>query len=449
MVNNIPENYPELEAAVLGAIMISNESLLEVVDVLDADCFYSNANRIIYEKAIIPMFNENVKMNALTIHNRLDKSGLVDKVGGAFYVSKLTSEVFSSASIVEHAYILKAAAIKRQIGILGGIMYTKSQKKELDALDLLDEIASAVNDIGLKVTTQPFSRVAPIITENIERMEHMATLTSDITGVPSGFTEIDRLVHGYQPSDFIILAARPSMGKTTLGLNILENAAIKYKRVVALFSIEVSRNKIVDKLMSSQSGVPLNNIMYGNMSESDWRAIDELTPLIESNILIDDKGGISIFELVTKARKLKYDNPDLAMIIIDYLQLITMGSVKKGTREQEVSYISGQLKSLAKELSIPVMALSQLSRAVESRADKIPLLSDLRESGSLEQDADVIQFIHRPEYYGIVKDEAGNCLLGKAKLITAKHRNGELGESKLTCRFDLSRFENEEMPQLY
>ena len=234
------------------------------------------------------------------------------------------------------------------------------------------------------------------------------------------------------------------MGKTTLALNLIKNPAVMYGETVAFFSLEMSLSQVTDKLMSAETGIPIYNIQHGRVNEKDWDVMNNMNKLINSNILVDDQAGISIFELKTKARKLKNDNPGLKLIIIDYLQLITMGKEKKNNREQEISFISSSLKGIAKDLDLAIIALSQLSRAVESRPDKIPQLSDLRDSGSIEQDADMVMFLYRPEYYKILKDEEGNDLTGKARLMIEKHRKGTLGTVDLHAALDISRFENEQ-----
>ncbi|RLI45755.1 replicative DNA helicase [Candidatus Bathyarchaeota archaeon] len=441
-----PENHPELEASVLGSIILASPVLLEIVDILTPECFFNSSNRIIYEDVILSMYNNNENIDLLTVVARLKKENLLEKVGGPIYITSLSNTFVGAANIVEHAYLLKGAAIKREIGLLGAEMNSSSVNPELDPLDLLSDMAKRIDNIGLSVTVQPFTQISTIIGANIRHIEEVSKLSDDITGVPTGFGDLDRITHGWQKSDLIILAARPSMGKTTLALNMAENAAVEYGYTVAMFSLEMSKEQLGMKLMSSQTGIPLNNIKYGRMSQSDWDKVNDLTPLINSNILIDEQGAITPFEMKTKLRKLKHDNPELAMVIVDYLQLMSAGKGFKGSREQEISYISRSLKLIAKELNLPVIALSQLSRAVESRGDKKPQLSDLRDSGAIEQDADIVSFVYRPEYYGFTKDADEQDLTGKAQVLIAKNRNGTLGDAVLNTAFEVSRFENEEKP---
>ena len=441
-----PENHPELEASVLGSIIMANAVMLEIVDIITPECFFNSTNRLIYEKAILPMYQNNDTIDMLTVIARLKKENLLEKVGSAYYISTLSDRFVGASSIVEHAYLLKGASIKREIGLLGAEMNASSTNAELDPLDLLNELAKKIDAIGLSVTVQPFTRIDSIVADNIKHIEEVSQLTDDITGVPTGFGELDRITHGWQKSDLIIVAARPSMGKTTLALNIGENAAVRYGHTVAFFSLEMSKEQLGMKLMSSQTGVPLNNIKYGRMSESDWDKVNNLTPLINSNILIDEQGAITPFEMKTKLRRLKHDNPALSLVIVDYLQLMSGGKSFKGNREQEISYISRSLKLMAKELNLPVIALSQLSRAVETRSDKKPQLSDLRDSGAIEQDADIVSFVYRPDYYGFEEDENHQSLKGKAMVMISKNRNGTLGEAVLNTAFEISRFENEQKP---
>jgi len=439
-----PENHPELEASVLGSIILANKVLIEIVDILTPECFFNSANKHIYEDVILPMYKADENIDLLTVVARLKKENLLDKVGGAYYISSLSNTFVGATSIVEHAYLLKGASIKRQIGLLGAEMNTSSINPELDPLDLLSDLAKRIDNIGLTVTVQPFTRIDSIVSDNIKHIEEVSQLTDDITGIPTGFGELDRITHGWQKSDLIIIAARPSMGKTTLALNMAENAAVKYGHTVALFSLEMSKEQLGMKLMSSQTGVPLNNIKYGRMSEGDWDKVNNLTPLINSNILIDEQGAITPFEMKTKLRKLKHEHSELSLVIVDYLQLMSGGKGFKGNREQEISYISRSLKLMAKELNLPLIALSQLSRGVESRSDKKPQLSDLRDSGAIEQDADIVSFVYRPDYYGFKEDENQQSLEGKAMVMIAKNRNGTLGEAVLNTAFEISRFENEE-----
>lgn len=441
-----PENHPDIEAAVLGAVMISNESLLEVVDVLNGECFYSPANRLIYEKVVISLYSDNKAIDVMTIVKKLTELNLLEKIGGAYYVASLTNKVAGATNLLEHALILKQSAIKREIGKLGDYMYGKSFDPAQDPLDLLSEVSKRVDEVGLKVTTKPFTRIDKMISDNLIRIEEVSKISTDLTGVPSGFRDLDRITHGFQKTDLIILGARPGMGKTTLALNFLKNAAVMFGHTVAFFSLEMSLSQVTDKLMSAETGIPAYNIQHGRVTEQDWEVMSNMDKLIGSNILVDDQAGISMFELKTKARRLKNDNPDLAFIVIDYLQLITMGNEKKGNREQEISYISSNLKGLAKDIDVPIVALSQLSRAVDSRPDKIPQLSDLRDSGSIEQDADMVMFLYRPEYYKIMLDEAGESLAGKARLMIEKNRKGSLDTVDLHAALDVSRFENEQKP---
>lgn len=439
-----PPQDLELETVVLGSIISSGDALLDVIDILDEDCFY-NPKFIVIFQSIVTLYNKNEKIDILTLTNELLKSKNLEKVGGAYEVSILQDRIGSSVNLRAHSLILKELSIKRNLIKLGAELHAKAYKPEVDALELLEETTSNIDKIGLKVASQPFTKMDQIVRDNMKEIELVSLSDSDLTGVPSGFTDLDHITCGWQKSDLIIIAARPGMGKTTLALNIVEYAAIEMNQKVAFFSLEMSEIQLGKKSMASRSGIDLKKLKTGDMDSGDWDTLNKsLPPLMDANIYVDDQAAISVFKMKTKLRRLKHDNPDLGLVVIDYLQL--MNGKDKGSsgqnREQEISFISRNLKGMAKELNLPIIALSQLSRGVESRPDKIPQLSDLRESGAIEQDADMVMFIYRPEYYDILEDSEGNSLEGKALVMVKKNRNGELGDVKLQFDGAKSKFSN-------
>ena len=430
----LPPQALELEEAVLGAVMLEKDALTEVIEILQPEMFYKDEHQRIFN-AIKQLFVENKPIDILTVTNQLKSNGELDMVGGAYYISKLTNRVASSANTEFHARIIVEKYIQRKLIEVSSKIIKSAYEDSTDVLDLLDK---SQNEL-FNLTESNFRRGARsmhlIIKDAIDSIESARKQAGGLSGVPTGFTELDRITGGWQKSDLLILAARPGMGKTAFALNMIRNMAVDYNKPVAFFSLEMSAVQLVMRLISAEAEIPADILRKGQISEEQWQNLaNKITALSKANIFIDDTAGLSVFELRAKCRKLKAQY-DIQFVAVDYLQLMTVGGEKdKNTnREQEISTISRSLKALAKELEIPVLALSQLSRDVEKRGgDKKPILSDLRESGAIEQDADIVMFIYRPEYYTrSQQEENGTSNEGEAELNIAKHRNGKLADIQL------------------
>ncbi len=426
-----PQAVP-LEEAVLGALMLDKDSIAIVIDILRSDSFYSDAHQLIF-KSIIRLFERSQPVDILTVTEELKKAGDLDKVGGSFYLVGLTNRVASAANIEFHARIIAQKHIQRELIKVSTNVIRDAYEDTTDVFQLLDDAEQGLFNITQQNLSRSYESMGTLASKALKQLEEMATREAGLTGVPTGFTDLDRMTSGWQSSDLIIMAARPGMGKTSLTLALAKNAAMDFGKGVAFFSLEMSNVQLVQRLISLEAEISGSKLRSGQLEDYEWKQLHSvIEKMSEVPIFIDDTPGINIFELRAKCRRLKMQH-DIQMVIIDYLQLMTGGSDNKnGNREQEISSISRGLKSLAKELNVPVIALSQLSRAVETRGGtKRPQLSDLRESGAIEQDADIVSFIYRPEYYQIMEDEEGQSLKGIAEVIIAKHRNGALGTIKL------------------
>jgi replicative DNA helicase len=431
-IGKIPPQAPDLEEAVLGAILIDSSALTLVVDLLKPEAFYVESNKVIYE-AIKNLFDHHQPIDLLTVSHQLKKDGMLEIAGGSYNVSRLTNRVASSANIEFHARIIAQKYIQRELIKVSTETIREAYEDSTDVLDLLDKAESNLFQIAENNIRKNYQTMDHLIKEAIQGIQTAAEQKDGISGVPSGFTALDRVTAGWQKSDLIILAARPGMGKTAFVLALARNASIDFNIPIALFSLEMSSVQLVNRLISGETELSADKIKRGNLEPHEWQQLySKITPLSEAQIFIDDTPGINIFELRAKVRRLKAEK-NIGMIIIDYLQLMTGGTDNRGNREQEISTISRSLKGIAKELEVPVIVLSQLNRMVESRgnANKRPQLSDLRESGAIEQDADMVCFIYRPEYYEITQDANGNDLRGLAQIIIAKHRNGSLEDVNL------------------
>lgn len=444
MYGKVPPQARELEEAVLGAILLEKDKLSDVLEVLTSpDCFYVDAHQRIFS-AIRRLPEKGQVVDLLTVTEELRRSDELELVGGAYFLTKLTMSVVSSAHVIAHARIVMEKYIQRELIRICGNMITNAYEDKTDVFDLLDKAEADMFEISNNFLRKNYSSMQDIIVETIEQISQAREQKDDITGVPSGFPSLDAITGGWQPSDLIILAARPAVGKTAFALNLAMNAAMAPHKPkgVAIFSLEMGNTQIVKRMLSAVTEVRLENISRGRMEDYEFTQLTQrMEPLAKAPIFIDDQAGLNIFELRAKCRRLKTKN-DIGMIIIDYLQLM-QGSDKAGNREQEISKISRELKMLAKELNVPVLALSQLSRAVETRGGdkgKIPQLSDLRESGAIEQDADMVMFIYRPEYYGINNDEQGAPIDGETHINIAKHRNGRLDTVKLKALLEYQKF---------
>ncbi len=436
----LPPQAVELEEAVLGAIMLEKDAVLEVIDILKPESFYKEEHQKIFQ-AITDLASGNKAIDLLTVTEELRKKKQLDEVGGPVYISQLTTRVASASHIEFHARIVAQKFIQRELIRVSSEIQMKAFDDSTDVNDLLDFSEAELFNIGQGNIKKESQKVNVLIKEALVQIEEASKRADNLIGIPSGFTRLDRLTNGWQKSDLVIVAARPSMGKTAFVLTMARTMAIEHNKSVALFSLEMSSMQLVNRLIVSETELPSHRIRNGKLADFEWEQLDyKIKQLLESPIYIDDTPAISIFELRAKARRLKRQF-DIDILIIDYLQLMTGTSDIKGNREQEVSNISRALKGIAKELDIPVIALSQLNRSVEIRSGtKRPQLSDLRESGAIEQDADMVIFIHRPEKYGLLEDENGNSLRGLAEIILAKHRNGPIGDIFLKFKDEFAKF---------
>lgn len=443
-LGKVPPQVIELEEAVLGALMIEKDALNDVIDILKPNSFYKPAHQEIYQ-AIFELFSESQPVDMLTVTQQLRKMAKLEMVGGPSYIMKLTSLVNSAANIEYHARIITEQAIKRDLIAISSEIQKEAFEDSSDVFTLLDKAEQALFDISESNIRKNYADMRSIMQEAIRELEARRDQKDGLTGVPTGLTALDRVTAGWQKSDLIILAARPAMGKTAFSLSVLRNAAIDFGKGVAFFSLEMSAVQLTNRLISAEAELESEKIKKGQLADWEWEKLyAKIGAIAEAPIFIDDTPAISILELRAKCRRLKAQH-DIQMVVIDYLQLMT-GNVGKGAggnREQEIASISRALKQLAKELDVPVIALSQLSRAVETRGgDKRPQLSDLRESGSIEQDADMVLFLYRAEYYGITEDAAGNPTAGVGEVMIAKHRNGSLADIPLRFIGKYTKFDN-------
>jgi len=437
----LPPQAVDLEEAVLGALMLEKEAVNTVIDILQPQSFYKETHQIIFE-AIKELFGDTTPIDILTVTHKLKSDGTLDVVGGAYYITQLTNRIASAANIEYHARIISQKYIQRELIRISSQIITDAYDETKDVFTLLDDAETNLFSVAEGNIKKSYATMSDLVRDSMTQIETAMNQTEGVIGVPSGFTALDRVTSGWQPSDLVIIAARPAMGKTSYVLSLARNAAIDHGMPVAFFSLEMSSVQLVTRLVSAESGINAEKLRSGDLEMHELEQINaKITDLTEAPIFIDDTAGLSVFELRAKARRLKSKH-DIKLLIIDYLQLMSGGGDKgSGNREQEISMISRSLKSIAKELEIPVLALSQLSRAVETRGgDKRPMLSDLRESGSIEQDADMVQFIHRPDYYGITEDEEGNSVEGVANIIIAKHRNGSVCDVQLKFIAQMAKF---------
>jgi replicative DNA helicase len=430
-LNKLIPQAVDLEQAVLGALMLEKNALTSVIDILKANSFYDDRHIEIYG-AIVELFNNSEPIDIITVTNKLRKKGMLEMVGGPFYISELTNKVNSSANIEYHARIIIEHAIKRDLISVASEIEKDAYEDTTDVFQLLDKMESALFEISESNIRKNYDNMSNLMVQALKELEEKRNHQDGLTGVPTGFTELDRMTSGWQKSDLIIVAARPGMGKTAFVVSATRNAAVDFKKGVAIFSLEMSSVQLVNRLISAEAELESEKLKKGNLEDYEWQQLVHKTAKLSSApIFIDDTPALSILELRAKCRRLKAQH-DIQLVVIDYLQLMSGDSSGKGNREQEIASISRALKNLAKELNVPVIALSQLSRSVETRGgDKKPQLSDLRESGSIEQDADMVIFLYRPDYYGITEDENGMPLQGTGEVIIGKHRNGSLGSVHL------------------
>jgi len=429
----LPPQAIDLEEAVLGALMLEKDALSAVIDILKPEVFYKEAHQNIF-LAIRSLFQKSEPVDLLTVTAELRKQGLLELVGGAYYVTELTNRVASAANIEFHARIISEKFIQRELIKISTSVINRAYEDTTDVFELLDEAEKALFEVTENNLKRGSENMSDLIRRSIKELESLAGVPGGLTGVPSGFRVLDEVTSGWQKADLIIVAARPGMGKTAFTLSCARNAAVDAGRPVAIFSLEMSSVQLVNRLISGEAELESGKLRKGNLERHEWHQLtSKIGRLAEAPIYIDDTPALSVFDLRAKARRLK-SQYDIQLLIVDYLQLMR-GTVdnKGGNREQEIGTISRSLKAIAKELNIPVIALSQLSRKVEERGgDKRPILSDLRESGSIEQDADMVIFLNRPEYYNMTEDKEGNSTKDLAEIIIAKHRNGATEDVKLS-----------------
>jgi replicative DNA helicase len=441
----IPPQAVDLEEVVLGAMMIDKKGVDEIIDLINPDVFYREAHQHIFS-AIYQLFKTGQPIDLLTVASQLKKDGNLDIVGGEFYLIQLTQKVSSSAHIEFHARIILQKYIQRSLIKISNEIIEDAYEDSTDVFDLLDNAESKLYEVTQGNIKRSSETAQNLVIQAKKRIEEISN-KEGLSGVPSGFEVLDKITSGWQPSDLIIIAARPGMGKTALTLSMARNIAVSNQIPVAFFSLEMSSVQLITRLISSETELSSEKLRTGNLTKYEWEQLNvKVKDLEKAPLFIDDSPSLSIFDLRAKARRLASQH-GIKIIFVDYLQLMTAGGSQKGggNREQEISTISRNLKALAKELDIPVIALSQLSRAVETRGgSKRPLLSDLRESGAIEQDADIVSFIYRPEYYKIDTwdDDAQTPTENQAELIVAKHRNGGLGEVRLKFIGNLGKFDN-------
>jgi replicative DNA helicase len=439
----VPPQAVDLEEAILGAMMLEQQAVNKVIDILQPDMFYKEAHQYIF-KAIFKLFEESEPVDILTVNQRLKKNGELEIVGGAYYIMQLTNRVASGANAEFHARIIQQKYIQRELIRISSDIIADAFEETTDVLELLDRAEKNLFTVAENNLRKSAMNMADVVKEAIKNIEEAAKQEGNISGIATGFHHLDNLTSGWQPADLVILAARPGMGKTAFVLSLARNIAVDYKKSVALFSLEMSSVQLVTRLISSEAEISSDKLKKGNLTDSEWLHLNEsISSLNDAKLFIDDTPALSIFELRAKSRRLK-SKENIEMIIIDYLQLMTAGSDKGGNREQEISTISRGLKALAKELELPIITLSQLNRSVETRGgDKKPQLSDLRESGAIEQDADMVCFLYRPGYYDITEGPNGEAYPdGYTELIVAKHRNGALDDVKLTFLGQFAKFTN-------
>jgi len=438
----LPPQALELEEAVLGALMLEKDALTDVIDKLKPENFYKEVHQKIYQ-AICDLFSKSEPTDYLTVVNELKRNGDLEIVGGPYYITQLTAKVSSTANSEFHAHIILQKFIQRELIRISSGVIEEAYDDTIDVFDLLDNAESKLFDVAEGTIRGAPKKMTGLIGEALKQIEEAKNHKDGMSGVASGFTRLDRMTNGWQKADLVIVAARPAMGKTAFVLSMARNLAVEFRKPVAFFSLEMSSIQLVMRLISNETELDAEKLKKGQLTAAEWEQLHaQIDKLSDAPLIIDDTPALSVFELRAKSRKLMAKHK-LELIVVDYLQLMTAGTDGKGNREQEISMISRSLKSIAKELNVPVIALSQLSRAVETRGgDKRPMLSDLRESGAIEQDADIVIFLYRPEYYGIDEDDEHNPTNGIAEVIISKHRNGQTGTVKLKFVDRLAKFKS-------
>ena len=440
----------EIERAVLGALMIDKDAYAIVCETLSPESFYEPRNQRVYQ-AVMELSMRERPVDIWTVTEQLAHQGDLEMVGGPGYVAELTSRVASSANIEYHARIIAQKSLARQLISYTGNIQSKAFDETVDVDDLMQEAEGTLFEIGQRNMKKDYTQIDPVVKNAVAVIQKAAANKDGLTGVPTGYHKLDDITSGWQPSDLVIIAGRPAMGKTSFALSMAKNIAADFQVPMAFFSLEMSNVQLVNRLISNVCEIQGSKILNGQLQQDEWERLDKrLNKLLGAPLYVDDTPGLSVFELRTKARRLVREH-GVKIIMIDYLQLMNANGMRFSSRQEEVSVISRSLKGLAKELDVPILALSQLNRGVESRdglEGKRPQLSDLRESGAIEQDADMVLFVHRPEYYHIYEDDRGRDLRGMAQIIIAKHRKGATGDVLLTFRGEFTRFENPEDKRL-
>ena len=436
----------ELEAAVLGSVMVEHDAFSQISEILKPESFYEPRHQYIYD-AIRSLTMEDKPVDMLTVMEKLRSTGLLEEIGGPMYIAKLCDTVTGSADVEYYAGIIAQKYLLRQLITFSSHVQTRAFDETTDVAELMQSTEAELFNISQSNTKKDFTQIDPVVKEAWNMVNNAAKSPDGMSGISSGFHDLDKMTNGWQNSDLIIIAARPAMGKTAFALSMAKNIAIDQERPMALFSLEMSNVQLMNRVITNVCEIESEKLRSGQLAPFEWGQLDyNIKRLYGKPLYLDDTPGLSIYDLRTKARRLVREH-NIQILMIDYLQLMTaQGSNNRfGSRQEEVSTISRSLKNLAKELNIPVIALSQLNRGVEQREGaegKRPQLSDLRESGAIEQDADIVCFIHRPEYYHIYKTENGVDTRGKAEIIVAKHRNGAVGDVLLTFKSKFARFEN-------
>lgn len=437
-LKNVPPQNLEAEQSLLGAVLLENEALFKALEIIKTDDFYRESHRQIFQ-AMLDLYEKNEPADLITVTEVLKRKNKLDEVGGASYLADLLEKIPTAANIEYYARIIRQKSILRNLIHSATTIVSKATNAEENVADILDFSEKSIFEIAEYEIKPSFYAMKDILKSTFRDIERLYENKQLLTGVPSGFVDLDAKTSGFQPSDLIIIAGRPSMGKTAFALNVAQHAAQEFQSPIALFSLEMSKEQLALRLLCSEARVDNHRLRTGNIGENDWGKLSMAAgKLADSQLWIDDTPGITLFEMRAKSRRLKANNSGLGMIIVDYLQLMAGTKGRSDSREQEISEISRGLKALAKELHVPVIALSQLNRKVEDRIDKRPHMADLRESGAIEQDADVILFIYRDEVYHPDAEESK----GKAEVIIGKQRNGPTGEVQLAFINEYTRFEN-------
>ncbi len=435
MLKMMPQSI-DAEEAVIGAILVNPMSLGRIVEFLKPESFYKPAHKIIYE-AVLELFKKNEPIDIVTVSEHLRNKEELEAAGGRAYINDLALNVVTTANIEFYAKIIQEKEIKRALINAGSEIVTMAYENE-ETDNVLDNAQKLIFNIAAQKDTSDLVPIQDLVVASYEQIEDRFNNKDDLIGVTTGFYDLNALTSGLQKSDLIILAARPSMGKTAFALNLAQNVAMQGKKAVAIFSLEMPKQQLVKRMLCAEAEVDTQRITSGNMQPKDWeKLVDAMTRLSDARIYIDDASGVTATDIKAKCRRLMLEEKELGLIVIDYLQLMEGGG-NPNDRNQQISAISRSLKGLARELDVPIIALSQLSRGVESRPDKRPMLSDLRDSGAIEQDADIVMFIYRDEYYN--RDDVENK--GKAEVIIAKHRNGPVGTVELLFQSSITKFKN-------